>query len=217
MATELDRWSRRRFLTLTASGLAVAGLAACGLERQATPDIQEEDVEGGFAGTLLEPPMTKPDLTFTTMDGDELLFVEATEGQFSMLFFGYTNCPDVCPGILADMATAKRRLPADIVDDVTLILVTTDPARDTPEALKEYLSRVDESFVGLTGDLDVIKPTALSLGIDISEGTQLPSGGYEVNHGSYVLGFGEDRKLTVLWNQASINDLKEDLARLIAR
>ena len=139
------------------------------------------------------------------------------QGKVVALFFGYTNCPDVCPGILADMATAKRRLPADIVDDVTLILVTTDPARDTPEALKEYLSRVDESFVGLTGDLETIKPAALSLGIDISEGTQLPSGGYEVNHGSYVLGFGEDRKLAVLWNQASINDLKEDLARLIAR
>ena len=114
------------------------------------------------------------------------------------------------------MATAKRRLPEDLVDDVTLILVTTDPARDTPDALREYLARVDESFVGLTGDLEAIKPAALSLGIDISEGKQLPSGGYEVNHGSYVLGFGEDRTLTVLWNQASINDLKEDLTRLIS-
>ena len=202
---------RRTLLGLGALGL----VAACGTDDGrpvtvvATSEWHGTHLEGGGA------PL--PDVTLTDQDGNPYNLATDPTTKVVALFFGYTNCPDVCPGILADMATAKRRLPADIVDDVTLILVTTDPARDTPEALKEYLSRVDESFVGLTGDLETIKPAALSLGIDISEGTQLPSGGYEVNHGSYVLGFGEDRKLAVLWNQASINDLKEDLARLIAR
>ncbi len=202
---------RRTLLGLGGLGL----VAACGVDdgRPAavvpTSEWHGPHLEGGGA------PL--PDVTLTDQDGNPYNLATDPTTKAVALFFGYTNCPDVCPGILADMATAKRRLPADIVDDVTLILVTTDPARDTPEALKEYLARVDESFVGLTGDLETIKPAALSLGIDISEGTQLPSGGYEVNHGSYVLGFGEDRKLAVLWNQASINDLKEDLARLIAR
>ena len=202
---------RRTLLGLGALGL----VAACGADD--TPPVTGPS-KGPWHGTHLDgggAPL--PDVTLTDQHGNPFNLATDPTTKAVALFFGYTNCPDVCPGILADMATAKRRLPADIVDDVTLILVTTDPARDTPEALKEYLARVDESFVGLTGDLDVIKPAALSLGIDISEGTQLPSGGYEVNHGSYVLGFGEDRKLAVLWNQASINDLKEDLARLIAR
>ena len=64
------------------------------------------------------------------------------------LFYGCPNGPDFCPGIMADMATARRRLPEDLVDDISLIVVTTDPARDTPEVLKTYLSRVDDSFIG---------------------------------------------------------------------
>ncbi len=202
---------RRTLLGLGALGL----VAACGPDNDGlvavipTSDWHGTHLEDGGA------PL--PDVTLTDQHGNPYNLATDPTTKAVALFFGYTNCPDVCPGIMADMATAKRRLPADIVDDVTLILVTTDPARDTPEALKEYLARVDESFVGLTGDLEEIKPAALSLGIDISEGKQLPSGGYEVNHGSYVLGFGEDRKLTVLWNQASINDLKEDFTRLIAR
>nr|WP_255698011.1 SCO family protein [Tessaracoccus sp. ZS01] len=151
----------------------------------------------------------------TDQDGNPFNLATDVTTKALALFFGYTNCPDVCPGIMADMATAKRRLPPEIVDDITLIVVTTDPARDTPEALKEYLRRVDESFIGLTGSLDLIKPAALSLGIDIAEGKQLPSGGYEVDHGSYILGFGEDRKLAVVWNEVPPGEMREDYERLI--
>ena len=157
-----------------------------------------------------------PDVTLTDQNGQPYNLATDPTTKAVVLFFGYTNCPDVCPGIMADMATAKRRLPEDQVQDVTLILVTTDPARDTPEVLKEYLARVDADFVGLTGDLDKIKPAAAGLGIDIAEGKQLPSGGYEVDHGTYVLGFGEDRKLAVVWSQVAPADLKEDFERLIA-
>ncbi|OMG59189.1 hypothetical protein BJN44_01775 [Tessaracoccus sp. ZS01] len=156
-----------------------------------------------------------PDVTLTDQDGNPFNLATDVTTKALALFFGYTNCPDVCPGIMADMATAKRRLPPEIVDDITLIVVTTDPARDTPEALKEYLRRVDESFIGLTGSLDLIKPAALSLGIDIAEGKQLPSGGYEVDHGSYILGFGEDRKLAVVWNEVPPGEMREDYERLI--
>lgn len=173
--------------------------------------------EGEWNGTHLDgggAPL--PDITLTDQNGQPYNLATDPSTPAVALFFGYTNCPDVCPGIMADMATAKRRLPEKIVDDITLIVVTTDPARDTPEVLKEYLARVDESFIGLTGDLEAIKPAALSLGIDIAEGKQLPSGGYEVDHGSYVLGFGEERTLQVVWNGLSAGELRDDYERLVA-
>lgn len=203
---------RRRTL-LSAAG-AVALLAAC------SPDTDGPAAEidaGDWHGTHLEGGgNTIPDVTLTDQDGNPYNPAEDPTTKAVVLFFGYTNCPDVCPGIMADMATAKRRLPEDLVDDVTLIVVTTDPARDTPEALKEYLLRVDDSFIGLSGDIEDIKAAAMSVGIDISEAKQLPSGGYEVDHGSHILGFGEDRKLAVVWNEVPPGELREDYERLIA-
>lgn len=204
---------RRR--TLLGAG-AVALLAAC------TPDSDEPaaqiDAAGAdWHGTYLEGGANPlPEVVLTDQDGNEYNLAKDPSTKAVVLFFGYTNCPDVCPGIMADMATAKRRLPEDLVDDVTLIVVTTDPARDTPEALKEYLRRVDESFIGLSGDLDEIKAAALTVGINIEDGKKLPSGGYEVDHGTYILGFGEDRKMQVVWNEIPPGELREDYERLIA-
>ncbi|MFT3886886.1 MAG: SCO family protein [Arachnia sp.] len=200
----------RRRTFLGAGGLVL--LSACGQEGPPVSGVTTSEWHGTH---LSDGGAPLPDVTLTDQHGQPYNLAKDPKTKAVALFFGYTNCPDVCPGIMADMATAKRRLPEALVDDVTLILVTTDPARDTPEALAEYLARVDESFIGLTGDLEAIKPAALSLGVDIAKGKELPSGGYEVDHGSYVLGFGEDRKLAVVWNQASINDLKEDFVRLI--
>ncbi len=188
-------------------------LAGCAGDDEPVATVEQ----GPWNGTHLDgggAPL--PDVTLTDQNGEPYNLATDPDTPAVALFFGYTNCPDVCPGIMADMATAKRRLPEDVVDDITLIVVTTDPARDTPEVLKEYLARVDESFIGLTGSLDDIKPAALSLGIDIAEGKQLPSGGYEVDHGSYVLGFGEDRTLQVVWNGLSAGQMRDDYARLIA-
>ena len=194
------------------------GLGGITLVAGCVPDAPPTTTTAGdWHGThLADGGNPLPDVTLTDQFGQPYNLATGPTTRAVALFFGYTNCPDVCPGILADMATAKRRLPAEIVDDVTLIVVTTDPARDTPEVLKEYLVRVDDSFVGLTGDLETIKPAAMSLGIDISEGKQLPSGGYEVDHGSYVMGFGEDRRLAVVWSQIAPADLKEDFERLLA-
>lgn len=199
--------TRRHIL---AAGSLVA-LGAC------TPETGPASVEPSqWHGThLADGGGPLPDVTLTDQNGKPYNLASGPTTKAVALFFGYTNCPDVCPGIMADMATAKRRLPADLVDDMTLIVVTTDPARDTSQVLKDYLARVDASFVGLTGDLDVIVPAAKTLGIEIAKGKKLPSGGYEVDHGTYVLGFAGDRKLRVVWNGLTPAQLREDYERLI--
>ena len=204
---------RRRTLLGAGSLALLAG--ACSSDDGAPAQIDAGGSE--WHGTYLEGGANPiPEVTLTDQDGNPYNLATDPSTKAVALFFGYTNCPDVCPGIMADMATAKRRLPEDLVDEMTLIVVTTDPARDTPEALKEYLRRVDESFIGLTGDIDAIKAAAISVGIDISEARELPSGGYEVDHGTYVLGFGAERKVQVIWNEVAPGDMREDYERLIA-
>lgn len=203
--------SRRGLL----GGLLVVPLAACASDEPPASVTADDD---GYHGTGLDGGFTMPDVALTDQDGNPWNLATSPDTAAMVLFFGYTNCPDVCPGILADMATAKRRLEDGLGDEVTLVMVTTDPARDTPEALKEYLTRIDESFIGLTGDLDVISSIANSMGIAIEEGKELPSGGYEVDHGSQILGVGNDRRVQVVWTQGySVKDLREDYAELIAR
>lgn len=203
--------SRRGLLGAGAAGL----LAGCTPGEGTVAGVNT--AKDGWHGTPLpEGGGPLPDVTLTDQFGRPYNLATGPTTSAVALFFGYTKCPDVCPGIMADMATARRRLPADLIDDITLIVVTTDPARDTPEVLGEFLVRVDDSFVGLSGPLEDILPAALSLGIDIAEGKQLPSGGYEVDHGVSVLGFGEDRLLRVVWNGLSAGELKDDFERLIA-
>lgn len=195
---------------------AAALLAACAPSDD-EPAVQIDAAGAEWHGTYLEGGANPlPEVLLTDQHGNPYNLATDPTTTAVIVFFGYTNCPDVCPGIMADMATAKRRLPEELVDDVTLIVVTTDPARDTPEVLKEYLRRVDESFIGLTGDLEEIKAAALTVGINIEDGKKLPSGGYEVDHGTYILGFGADRTMRVVWNEVPPGDLREDFERLIA-
>lgn len=202
--------SRRALL---GAGLVVLPLAACG----ATQDEPAARLGGGadFNGSRLTSGPDLPDVTLTDTDGSPFNLATGFDTPVVALFFGYTHCPDVCPGIMADMATARRRLEGDLAQQVSLAVITTDPARDTPEALGEYLQRVDEDFIGLTGDIEDILAAAAPLGIAIEEGKELPSGGYEVDHSSQILGFNQDRWMEALWTQPSIGDLRDDLATLL--
>jgi protein SCO1/2 len=77
--------------------------------------------------------------------------VNELKDKWSLLFFGYTFCPDICPTTLAQLRQIKSELPKDSVDKLQVILVSVDPARDTPQQLKQYLGYFDPDFKGLTG------------------------------------------------------------------
>jgi protein SCO1/2 len=170
----------------------------------------------GLRGATLARPYALPAKSLTDTNGNEFNLVTSTKKPVTLVFFGYTNCPDVCPTVMADLASALTKLDKSVRDQVQMLFITTDPARDTGPVIRRYLDRFDPSFVGLTGQLASIKSIAGAVGVPVEGMKRLPSGGYEVGHGAQVLGFGKDDKATVIWlDNAAIGDLAHDFGKLV--
>lgn len=148
-------------------------------------------VSGGDtkAGTLLDTPFTKPDLVLTDQHGKPYDLVEETAGRPTLLFFGYTHCPDVCPTTMSDVALAKSRLSAADQAALRVVFVTSDPERDTPARLKAWLGAMDPGFIGLTGSFTAIQAAARSVGVGIDAPVKEKDGSTTVTHGAEVLAF----------------------------
>jgi protein SCO1/2 len=95
------------------------------------------------------------------------------------------------------------RLDENDRDRVDVVFVTTDPVRDTAPVLRKYLDGYDPSFVGLTGDIGTIADVALPLGVGVEKGQKLPSGGYDVTHGTTITGIDGDDEGPVYWGEAT--------------
>ena len=169
---------------------------------------------GPYAGAEPAKPYTMPDVTLTDTNGNDFNLRRDTGSPVTLFFFGYTHCPDVCPLVMNDVTAAILQLPDDVQAEIQMVFVTTDPARDTPDVLREYLDHYDPDFVGLTGDLgDVIKASD-AMGVAIEGKHQLPSGGYDVGHGAQVIGFHGDQA-PVIWTQGTpVDDMVSDIEKL---
>ena len=147
----------------------------------------------GFYALRTDDPPRKPDVTLTDERGKPFSFREATrEDEVTLLYFGYTNCPDLCPSELALVANALRNVPEEIADQVRMVFVTVDPARDDVARMEEYVALFDPSFVGLTGDEATIRRMQRSVGI--TPATKVPegNGNYAMRHAAEVLAFTPD-------------------------
>jgi protein SCO1 len=211
---------------LTALSLtAVVLLSGCGDEATAEggPRAEGHDhsdapaaVEGpddAYAGLDLAEPYRRPSFTLTDTTGAPFDFKDATSGRPTLLFFGYTNCPDVCPTTMADVAVALRDVDAATVEGLQVVFVTTDPATDTPEVLGEYLDRFDAdlpvAFTGLTGDQEAIDQAQLSTGVPLAEDQGRL-------HSSLLLLYGADDEAHVAFDAGNTSrDIAADL-RLVA-
>jgi protein SCO1 len=175
------------------------------------------DPAGYTGGTSLPEPFPMPDITLTDTSGQPYNLANSPSRPVTLLFFGYTNCPDVCITVLADVASALQRMPTTDRDHIQVVFVTTDPARDNGMQIRSYLDRFDPTFVGLTGRLAIIKKAASQVGVDIEGMEKLPSGGYEVGHSAQVIGFDRTSGV-VLWTpETSIAALKHDFSLLVDR
>ncbi|MEO9324630.1 SCO family protein [Nocardioides sp. C4-1] len=176
----------RRSLRAAAAALTLvlaAGLAGCGGDDEARP----------FSGTVLDNPYQVPDTELIDTDGEPFSLAADTDKRLTLVFFGYVNCVDICPAVLNHLASAMTRLDDRDRDDVDVVLVTSDPDHDTPESLRTYLDRFDDSFIGLTSDFDTIEAVgrALAVGID----RQDPGG-----HTTQVMGVDSGDESPVFWS-----------------
>lgn len=103
-----------------------------------------------FRGATLEPPDQAFDFTLTDQNGQAFTLAEQ-RGNVVLIFFGYTNCPDICPATLSDMQLVLNRL-GDQATNVRMVFITVDPERDTVEKLQRFTARFDDRIIGLTGD-----------------------------------------------------------------
>jgi protein SCO1/2 len=192
-------------------------VSGCTAPTEHSVDHANADAEGYLGGTSLPEPYVMPDVTLTDTAERPYSLTTSPSRPVTLMFFGYSKCPDVCITVLSDVATALQRMdPADR-EHIQVIFVTTDPARDKPAVIRKYLDGFDPTFVGLTGSLATIKRAAGQVGVDIEGMKKLPSGGYEVGHSSQVIGFNRTAGV-VLWTpQTPIADLKHDFALLVEK
>lgn len=151
-------------------------------------------------GTELGTALTKPAATFATAAGEPFDLVADTAGRLSLWFFGYTNCPDVCPVHLGVLAAALDQLDDGVADTTQVCFVGVDTRRDTPARLREFLGALDRDFVGLTASPEVIDRTMAAL--DLPAPTFDPpaaDGSYAVGHPSQILAFTRDDRCHVVY------------------
>jgi protein SCO1/2 len=166
--------SRRSFL----AGLGAVALAGCerlGLGGSARPNFHGVDITGA-------------DFRYALPDTNGLERTSADfKGKVAVVFFGYTQCPDVCPTTMAELAQAKKLLGADGVR-VQGIFITLDPERDTPQMLQAYVSAFDPGFIALRGTPEQTALVAKSFKVFYAKSPGKTPGSYTLDHtaGSYV-------------------------------
>lgn len=166
----------------------------------------------------LPEPQALPEFSLVDQDG-RAFTRDSLRGHFSLLFFGFTHCPDICPATLQQLAVARRRI-AESSSDAPLpeiVLVSVDPDRDSPASLKEYVGHFGAGVTGVTGELDELRSLTGALGI-FFEKAPGAAGDYSVNHSAVVLAVNRDAEFCALFGTPhDIDSFVNDVPLLMAR
>ncbi|MFF4555068.1 SCO family protein [Streptomyces sp. NPDC001422] len=198
---------------------AALTLSACGSGDDSNKPVADVSVaaDSGKAATVLDQPFEKPDLVLTDTNGKKFDLRAQTKGRPTLVYFGYTHCPDVCPLTMNNLAVAKKQLPKAEQDKLRVVFVTTDPDRDTPAALRTWLKGIDSDFIGLTGDFSTIQAGARTLGISIEPTSKDKNGKLVSVHGTQVIAFSPktDGGYVLYGEDATVDDYTKDLPKIV--
>ncbi|GGT83912.1 SCO family protein [Streptomyces coeruleorubidus] len=210
-----------RTKTFAAAALLAAAsltLTACGSGNDSDKPVAVVSEQAGTekAATVLDKPFEKPDLVLTDTQGKKYDLRKETEGKPTLIYFGYTHCPDVCPSTMSNIAVAKKQLPKAEQDELRVVFVTTDPDRDKPAELGKWLKGIDPQFIGLTGDFPTIQAGARTLGISIDAPRKDKNGKVISEHGTQVIAFSPktDGGYVLYGEDATVDDYTKDLPEL---
>lgn len=156
------------------------------------PDGQRT-VPPPVVATLLSDPRALPSVQLTDQAGRVFETADLT-GRFSLLFFGFTHCPDICPLTLRLLADMRRNWATPHIEPPDVVFVSVDPERDDPAQITDYLGHFDTAFTGVTGPRDAMEPWLSALGVSVHMQRQPGGESYTVTHNStiYVVGPGTE-------------------------
>ena len=174
-------------------------VSAQGTSKQPEP-THANRVQSPYRGGLVSPPLPKPKFTLTDTSGAPYDLWAKTQGSVTLLFFGYTHCPDMCPLQMAVIAQALKKVPADSANQFKVVFVTTDPDRDSPQVLRSWLDHFDKRFIGLTGSQAAIDAAQIAANIPPAKKSAVRSdGAYEVGHAAFVFAYTKDNLAHVIY------------------
>lgn len=170
----------RRWWLATACALLLLVVGGCsgGAQGDDLPQVK------GYV-SVPGAPLGPASEALTQVDGSRWTFSSPTPGRLTLLYFGYTSCPDVCPTTMADLASALTRLPTAVRDKVWVQFVSTDPHRDTPRQIGAWLDGFDPTFHGARGPIATVIRAARVYGVGI-EAPKVTRHDYQVTHGAQL-------------------------------
>ncbi|SRR5690625_4054221 len=180
--------------------LLVSGFALYRTQRNSSPPSN---------GILLDNPPLMGDVELTGAGGERLALADL-DARYLLVFFGYTNCPDVCPLTMTRLAETYRSLGEP--DEMQVVMITVDPATDTPERVHEYAKAFHPDFLGLGGANSEIADAAQRFYVgfnSIADGL--------VAHSDPVALLGPDRRMRVIYTQDDIRHLENGLRAVLAQ
>ena len=195
--------------------MKVAGLALLCAALIASGCSRDRYSAASFNGYVQRPAFAKPAVVWQRADGTPFDVRRATAGQVTLLFFGYTHCPDICPMQLVNIATALQRLGADTASKVQVLFVTVDPQRDTGAVLDRWVHSIDPRFTALRGDMRAVNAEISRLGL--TPPADAPQSATTFSHASSVIAFARDDSAHFAYPPSiSAAAWTHDLRRLIA-
>jgi protein SCO1 len=169
-----------------------------------------------FKGSSFETPLAVKDFTLTDQNGQPFRLSDQ-EGKVVSIFFGYTNCPDVCPVTLSDFRQARAILGSK-AEVARFVFITVDPERDDPDRIRAYLDLFDPEISGLTGDLDELAAVWDTFGVYQEKVDVGSASGYLVDHTSRVYVIDKDGGLRLTFQFGlEAEEMAQDILYLIER
>ena len=201
---------------------AALGLSACSSSGGPTATVSQvggpAETNTNYPGALVFPKAyVKPDVTLTDTDSQPFNIASDTGSKVTLVYFGYTHCPDLCPLNMATAAAAIRSMPKADRGQVKMVFVTTDPARDTPGIIQTWLSHFSSSFIGLTGTIAQIQSAEATIGMPLSfaEKSTAPGSSYEIVHAGYVLVYTQSKAHLEFPAEITAPEETQDLVSLV--
>ena len=174
------------------------------------------DNEKNEFSTVLDTPMILSDFNLTADDGT-IFNLETLKGQWNLLFFGYTHCPDVCPLTLHQLGQAKKALNESMQNSLSIIMISVDPDRDSTEILHQYVNSFNQKVIGATGTINEINKLTSQLGI-FHMANKEEGQNYSVSHSAAVVMINKNAEFHAVFSAPhSTENFITDLPKIMAK